>query len=229
MPHLLRILRGRAVNLLIRSFHRFYYKAYSGRAWRNNRWLGIRTLKCPLDLWIYQEIIQDTLPDLIIESGTFLGGTTLFLASICELIGHGKIVSIDVDERENRAEHNRITYLTGSSISTEILDTLKALKSPTDKVMVILDSDHHQDHVFSELKHYSPFVTLNNYLIVEDTNINGHPVYSDFGPGPMEAIERFLSINDGFVVDEEREKFYLTFNPCGYLKRVRPHKSILDV
>jgi cephalosporin hydroxylase len=186
-------------------------------------------LKCPLDLWIYQEIIQDTLPDLIIESGTFLGGTTLFLASICELIGHGKIVSIDVDERENRAEHNRITYLTGSSISTEILDTLKALKSPTDKVMVILDSDHHQDHVFSELKHYSPFVTLNNYLIVEDTNINGHPVYSDFGPGPMEAIERFLSINDGFVVDEEREKFYLTFNPCGYLKRVRPHKSILDV
>jgi cephalosporin hydroxylase len=87
--------------------------------------------------------------------------------------------------------------------------------------MVILDSDHSQSHVEKELKLFAPLVTLNSYLIVEDTNINGHPAYPSFGPGPYEAVETFLRTNDNFEVDSSREKFLMTFNPKGYLKRVR--------
>lgn len=86
--------------------------------------------------------------------------------------------------------------------------------------MVILDSDHHKEHVLKELRTYSRFVTLDSYLIVEDTNINGHPVYLDFGPGPMEAVEEFLTENSQFFVDRTKEKLLLTFNPCGYLRRI---------
>ena len=86
--------------------------------------------------------------------------------------------------------------------------------------MVILDSDHTRDHVLRELELYAPLVTPGSYLVVEDTNINGHPVAPEFGPGPMEAVEAFLETTDEFEVDRAREKLMLTFNPSGYLRRV---------
>ena len=71
------------------------------------------------------------------------------------------------------------------------------------------------------MKQYSKFVTKGSYLIVEDSNINGHPVWQDFGPGPFEAIQEFLNIDNKFIVDESREKFYISFNPRGYLKKIK--------
>jgi cephalosporin hydroxylase len=71
-------------------------------------------------------------------------------------------------------------------------------------------------------------VSVGNYLIVEDTNINGHPVEQHFGSGPMEAVETFLHENKNFVVDQEREKFFLTFNPKGYLRRIKQATSTID-
>ena len=88
-------------------------------------------------------------------------------------------------------------------------------------LLVLLDSDHSREHVLDELRAYSPLVTPGSYVIVEDTNLNGHPVWPDFGPGPMEAVDIFLSESDDFVIDTSREKFYLTWNPRGYLKRVK--------
>jgi cephalosporin hydroxylase len=87
--------------------------------------------------------------------------------------------------------------------------------------MVVLDSDHTRDHVLAELRAYKDLVSLGCYLVVEDSCINGHPVVPQYGPGPMEAIELFLQECDWFEIDREREKFFLTFNPSGYLKRVR--------
>jgi len=89
-----------------------------------------------------------------------------------------------------------------------------------EKAIVILDSDHGKEHVLDELRIYSRFVSRDSYLIVEDTNLNGHPVNPDFGPGPMEAVQDFLKNNDQFIIDKSREKFYLTFSPGGFLRRV---------
>ena len=88
------------------------------------------------------------------------------------------------------------------------------------KVMVVLDSDHPKNHVLQEMKIYGKFVSKGCYMIVEDTNVNGHPVLSDFGDGPMEAVTEFLENNEDFVIDKDREKFLLTFNPNGYLKKI---------
>ena len=87
--------------------------------------------------------------------------------------------------------------------------------------MVDLDSNHSKQHVLEEMRAYAPMITIGNYLIVEDTNINGHPVLPEFGPGPMEAVEEFLKENHDFVPDPSREKFLVTFNPGGYLRKVR--------
>ena len=203
---------------LIDQFHTLYYGSRE-QTWGNTYWLGHHVLQCPLDLWMYQEILHEVQPELIIETGTYLGGSSLFLASICDLLGRGQVLTIDVDRREGRPRHRRITYLTGSSTSDPILRQVRRRARGKSTVLVILDSGHGKDHVLSELHAYAPLVTPGSYLIVEDTNLNGHPVESDHGPGPAEAVAEFLEGNEAFVRDESREKLMLTFNPGGYLKK----------
>jgi cephalosporin hydroxylase len=207
---------------IIDQFHKFYYDSSKFQGgYEDTYWLGAKIQKCPLDMWIYQEIIFEVKPDIIIECGTAFGGSAFFMAAMCDLVKKGKIITIDVEIRENRPRHDRITYLTGSSVSDEIVGKVKGSIKGGDKILIFLDSDHSKDHVLEELNIYSKFVTVGSYLVVEDTNLNGHPVFPNFGPGPMEAIEDFLKGNNDFIVDKSKEKFYLTFNPGGYLKRVK--------
>ncbi len=198
-------------------FHRQYYE--SG-VWRNTFWLGVPAQKCPLDLWIYQEILFETRPEVIIESGTDAGGSALFLASICDLIGTGRVVTVDMQDNPRRPRHPRISYVLGSSVAPETINLVKESIEPSARVLVVLDSDHQKDHVLNEMRAYADMVTPGSYLIVEDTNVNNHPVSEDFGPGPMEAVEEFLESRTDFVPDREREKFFLTFNPKGFLRRL---------
>lgn len=207
---------------IVDQFHKLYYNSrLFGKNWGNTFWQGIQIIKCPLDLWIYQEIIFELKPDIIIECGTASGGSALYLASMCDLVNNGKVITIDIEPQKGRPENKRITYLLGSSTSKEIVEKVKSLVRNNNKIMVILDSDHRKQHVLNELRIYSKLVTKGSYLIVEDTNINGHPVSPDFGPGPMEAVDEFLKENKDFIADRTREKLYLTFNPSGYLKKIK--------
>jgi cephalosporin hydroxylase len=208
----------------IRRFHRLYYES-PWQTWKNTRWLSVNAYKTPLDLWIYQELIVSLRPQLIVETGTASGGSALFLATVCDAVDCGEIVSIDLERRAGRPKHDRVTYVIGSSTSPETLDFVAEYAQGKAPVMVILDSDHSREHVLAELRHYSDFVTPGSYLVVEDTNLNGHPVVGDFGPGPMEAVREFLRDRSEFKAEAEQEKFLLSFNPSGYLRRVSPRVS----
>lgn len=194
---------------------------YDSNVWTRTYYLGCSVLKCPLDLWIYQEIICQIQPDLIIETGTYEGGSALYMAHVCDIIGTGKILTIDINDNNNRPSHSRIKYLLGSSTSDGIIEKVKDIAADSKNIMVILDSDHTEKHVYSELKIYSKFVSKGSYLIVEDGVINGNPVRENFGPGPAEAIGKFLGENSEFKIDYSREKFLVTFNPKGYLRKIR--------
>ena len=205
---------------ITRRFHQlFYYER--GRTWRNTRWLGTEVLKCPLDLWVIQEIVFELRPDWIVETGTAHGGSAHYLASLCDLVENGRVLSIDRAARAGRPEHPRLAYLEGDSTSEAIVAEVRARVAGAPVVLVLLDSDHARDHVLSELRAYADFVTPGSYCIVEDGNVGGHPVSREFGPGPQEAAQRFLAERQDFVVDREREKYFLTFNPGGYLRRTR--------
>lgn len=198
------------------DLHRLYYES---RVWDSNtRWIGTRIQKCPLDSWIYQEIIHDKRPDVIIETGTGYGGGTLFLANILDIVNNGTVVSIDREFR-TRPEHSRIKYLTGMSTSEDIIKQV-ARYVEGKSVMVILDSDHTRHHVLSELEKYSEFVTKGNYIIVEDTNINPLAPDGTMLEGPYLAVVDFIRTHNEFVIDESMHKFFMTFNPFGYLKRL---------
>lgn len=210
------------------SFHAMYYhRPQDGadcRVWENTRWLGLRVHKNPMDLWNYQEILVQTQPQVIIETGVCDGGSILYLATLASLMGIGTVVGIDIDIRDTTAplrNLKNVTLIQGGSTDPEVLDQVRDLAAGR-PALVILDSDHSRDHVLNELRLYSEFVPVGGAMIVEDSNVNGHPVLPDHGPGPFEAIHEFLAENDCFEIDRFRcDKFYMTFNTDGYLKRVK--------
>lgn len=199
-----------------RAFQRAFYDA-GVHTWQSTTWLGVPIRKSPMDILVYQELLCEVRPDFIVEAGTYQGGSALFLASICDLLGGGEVITIDVEAME-RPKHPRITYLHGSSVAPEIVAAIR--ERAKGRGLAILDSDHSAAHVRAELDIYSSLVSRGSYLIVEDTNINGHPVASGFGPGPAEAVADFLKTTDAFVVDRHRERLMMTWNPGGYLRRI---------
>lgn len=196
----------------MQDFNRRYYES---RVWENTYYRGIPIAKNPCDLWVYQEIIWDTRPNVIIECGTGSGGSTMYLAdTLVSLLITPRLV-ITIDLNRNFISHPNVVQLTGSSINKDIIEAVKESILDTDRVMVVLDSSHEYDHVLSEMKEYGQLVTPGCYMVVEDTN----NIYYREGKGAKEAVEDYLVGNSIFEVDENREKFILTFNPGGYLRR----------
>ena len=193
------------------ALHAEYYE--SG-VWARTFWRGHRIERFPTDLMAYQEILYELKPDLIVETGTRFGGSAVFLGDMCQLLGHGQVVSIDI-HADCAPPHDRVTYVTGDSSDPAIA----AQATPAGTVLVILDSDHHRNHVLKEMDLWAPFVSPGSYLIVEDTNLNGHPIDKQGQPGPWEAVEEWLSNHPEFARDRSREKFLFTANPGGYLKK----------
>lgn len=203
----------------IAAFHRLFYHAPF--TWGCTYWQGVPILKNPCDLLQVQQIVHDLKPALIVETGTAYGGSALFLSHLCDLNGRGEVVTIDLDPPEHPPTHSRLRYVRGSSTDAAVVDYVTALASRAwGPVLVLLDSDHHAPHVSAELDAYAPLVTLGSFVVVEDTNVNGHPVLPEWGPGPMEAVEAFLAQHPEFAVDILSEHFLVTMHPGGWLRRV---------
>jgi cephalosporin hydroxylase len=202
------------------AYLRWYYDS---AVWKRLAYRGVRTLKNPLDMWNYQEIIDERRVEWVIETGTRHGGSALFFADLLAArAASGLVVSVDVDHDSLQipaAGHDHLRLLKGDSASPAIIDAIRSLLPRRRPPMfVILDSDHRAAHVLRELAAYVPLMQAGDYLVVEDSCVNGHPVRPDFGPGPMEAIEAYLAANPEVLVPDtvREEKFACTFAPQGY-------------
>lgn len=183
----------------------------------NCRWLGVPIRQNILDLWTTQETIAEIRPDFLIETGSFHGGSALFYAHLFDLMGNGRVISIDVAQNHD-VTHPRIQFWTGSSIDYGIHERLR--KEVSGQIMVILDSAHDATHVRQELELYAPLVTAGSYFLVQDGISDIHPLYRKYRPGPLVAIKNFLSEHEEFEVDQERtQRFVITHHPMGWLRR----------
>jgi len=212
--------------LIHSDFSRKYYDKMFRGTEVDTTWRGVCLIKCPMDLQSYQEIIYKTKPELIIETGAFLGGSAVFMADLLELFvgGDSRVLSIDLNRERELPEHPRVDFLVGaSSTDPSVLEHAKGMADGR-RTMVVLDSAHNRRHVLEELRLYAPLVTKGCYLIVEDTNVDGYYLgKGDIGAdgGPAEAVKEWQPSNKGFEVDRTYERFMMSQNPGGYLKRVR--------
>jgi cephalosporin hydroxylase len=205
----------------------FHIEWENSRAYEQQRWLGVPIWKNPFDAFALQDIIFKVRPDYIIETGTAYGGSALFFGSILEMIGHGKVLTIDnapkvwpVNDIAVRIKERRITAFIDSSVNPDLINLIYGI-GENSMCMVVLDSWHCKDHVLQELKLYSKLVPVGSYIIVEDTHVSGHPVEWKWGDGPYEAVQDFLKENDGFEIDTQYESLGFTNNPSGYLRRIK--------
>lgn len=211
-------------NTILNKFHTMWY--YDKGTWAKNTWFGVPTEQNPNDVWVIQEIISQVKPDFIIETGTFKGGSALLWATILQQVNpQGKVLTVDIKPLNSEASSypvfkNMVEFIQGSSTDPEVIDAITKRVNGK-KVMVILDSDHHANNVLDELNAYASLVPLGSYIVVESTNVNGHPVLHEFGPGPLEAVRKFLSTNQNFVSDRSRERLMFTLHPEGYLLRIK--------
>ena len=207
---------------------RYHVMTYANPAMWDLKWLGLHTEQNPNDVWIIQEIIAEIRPDFIVETGTSRGGSAAIWAMVQQQVNpDGRVITVDIQDSVAPgsfppALRDRVEFVVGNSISPEVVSRIRE-KVQGKRVLVLLDSDHHRPHVLIELESYAPLVSVGSYLIVQDTNINGHPVTQVNYPelGPMEAVEEFLAGHAEFQPDRNREKLLFTMHPKGYLKRVK--------
>lgn len=198
-------------------------------------WLGLPMIQLPADIVVTQEVIWQTQPDVIIETGVAWGGSILMYASLMQLYGKGKVIGIDLNLYDHVSEQimsypfsNRIQLYKGSSTDESIVAKIKSQIKPGDKVMVILDSNHTHEHVLNELRAYGSLVSKGQFLIVSDTIVEDIPPQTHrprpWGPGnnPKTALFQYLKEVDRFEIDAyTNTKLLTTFSPMGYVKCIK--------
>jgi cephalosporin hydroxylase len=220
---------------LKRSTESFMRESLLAKYSYNFAWLGRPIIQYPQDLIALQEIIWETKPRLIVETGVAHGGTAIFFASMLELLGgDGLVLSIDIEIRErnrplieNHPLAKRVILAERNSLDPEVVAEAYALAKSRGPVMVVLDSNHSHRHVLSELRLYSKLVTPGCYLVVFDGVVENFPeIFADgsrpWGPGdnPLTATREFLAENSDFEIDwNVLNKLAITTAPEGYLKR----------
>jgi cephalosporin hydroxylase len=184
---------------------------YASGVWQTVVLEDRRIYKYPTDLWVYEEIIRETQPEVIVEVGSAQGGSALWFARFAD------VVSVDLRAPSNDP---RVHWVEGNSTFQEVIALVHDAVAGR-RCMVSLDSDHSRPHVRSELGGYAPLVSPGCYLVVEDTAVDTYGVDAELYPdgGPLPAVREFLERHPGFEVDTSRERFFLGMNPGGWLRR----------
>lgn len=185
-------------------------------------WMGVKIWKNPLDAWIYQEILFEVKPDIVIEIGSRFGGSTRFFANLLDLMGKGEVISIDPHRDDFKLVHDRVIVLTGRSDDPDILREVDR-RCRGKAVFVIQDGDHSYRQVLADLETYSRWVSVGSYFVVEDGIVDLFHDGDGLGfaaEGPLAATEAFLSDHPDFAADRDRERYLLTYNPKGFLRRI---------
>ena len=203
-------------------------------------WAGRPIIQLPEDMVRFQELVWAVKPDVIVETGVAHGGSLVFSASLCRMIGKGRVIGVDIEIRPHNRRQieqhpfaNMITLVEGSSTAPEIVSAVKSGIRPGETVLVVLDSNHSYKHVSDELSAYAPIVSVGSYIIATDGVME---LVHDAPRGrrewltdnPTRAAADFVAANRDFALEEPAWPFNeselrerVTHWPGAYIRRIK--------
>jgi len=203
-------------------------------------WMGRPIIQLPEDMIRIQEVIFSIKPDVIIETGIAHGGSLIFYASLCKVMGKGRVIGIDIEIRPHnrRAIEEHFLYKDyiemeeGSSTAHNIISHVKSKIKKDETVLVILDSNHSKQHVLDELNAYSSIVSTGSYIVATDgimelvKGLNRSEGDWDWN-NPKAAALEFVQDHQNFIIEEPRFPFNesiveerVTYWPSCYIKKI---------
>lgn len=211
MFKLKKTINNEAVNVSIKTIDKGHHQV---------TYRGVKAIRCPFDYVIYQMLINEVKPDLIIEIGARFGGGALYLADLLEKIGDGVVHSIDIiDDIDSKIKRNeRITFFFDGWKGYDI-NNAKGFN----KILIIEDASHMYEDTIGILNKFQSLVSTDSYFIVEDGIINELGIEKKFNGGPLKAIREFLPSHPEFIIDRKWCDMFgknATFNVNGYLKKI---------
>ncbi|MFM7817264.1 MAG: cephalosporin hydroxylase family protein, partial [Verrucomicrobiota bacterium] len=177
-------------------------------------------------------------PDVIVETGVAHGGSLVYYASLCRVLGRGRVIGVDIEIRpHNRKaieEHPLASYISlieGGSTDPGTVAQVQSRIQPGERVLVLLDSNHTRDHVLAELEAYHGLVSPGSYIVATDGIMKdlpraprGNPEWS--WDNPTEAAAEFARRHPEFVLEQPAWPFNesglrrnLTHWPGAWLRR----------
>ena len=203
--------KSEAVQITVKSIDKGHHKV---------KYRGVKAIRCPFDYVMYQMIISEVLPDLVIEIGTRKGGGAYYIADLLENLGHGIVHTINIiDEADSIVKkHDRIKFYTNGWQGYDI-----ELTQQFNKILIIEDASHMYEDTIGILNKFYPIVSKDSYFIIEDGIINELGLENKYNGGPLRAIREFLPNHPEYIVDRKWCNMFgknATFNVNGYLKRI---------
>lgn len=188
----------------------------------NVKYRGIKMIKNPFDYVLYQMILNEVKPDLVIEIGTNHGGSALYISDILNTIGNGIVHTIDINNfnlDDLITKNERVKRFFGGYQSYDISNC-----DGFEKVLVIDDGSHLYEECVEILDKFKDVVSLNSYFIVEDGCLINIGLSEEYNGGPVRAIDEFIKKDNNFIIDRTWCDFFgknVTFNTNGFLKKIK--------
>lgn len=189
------------------------------------RYKGVLALKCPFDLSIYTELLSDLRPGTILEFGSNMGGTALWLADTLASLGLSEtaLYTLDIEHRHEFTDP-RFTYMhcDAGDIRAHLSDEFMAgLARP---LLFIEDASHQYRHTLNVLEFFDEVSQPGDYIIVEDGIISIMDAEPQYDGGPHRAIYEFLRAHRAdYEIDRarcDRFGYNATWNIDGYIRRI---------
>jgi cephalosporin hydroxylase len=244
---------------------------YASKTHERMKWLGVPIQKWPCDLWMYQQILFELKPTIVVEFGTLFGGSSAYFSDLLFLIhasdrlklGHERpwktsqtestsdtsatehldnqfrVLSVDISKMVmvpdsfRRETFHLLADSTSESTAIAIREHQVAFPGAT---FAILDSNHSKPHVLQEMILLAPLLREGDYLVVEDSNIGGHPIAlpvqevswwggGGYGNGPWDAAREFQRRYPGVLIEDHnpKETCGASFSTDGFFRRSSVH------
>jgi cephalosporin hydroxylase len=203
-------LRQQAIELTVQA-DKYKY----GYQWE---WCGVPIIRHPDDIVLQQEIVWKLKPQKIIETGVARGGSLVLSSSLMSLYtDSSQVLGIDLKIFDHARlslstwiSEGKIEIYENDSTSSGSIDRVKQFLNEESKpVLLVLDSNHSEEHVLKELLALSPLIPSGSVIMVADTIVQEMPIeyYPDRPWGrddnPLTAVNRFLSGNPKFALHKE--------------------------